>query len=193
MNHSPFGSLGEMLAARSVRRFERDDTMGEAAVAVVLRWRDEAELLLIERAQRSNDPWSGHIALPGGRRQVEDVDLRATAERETLEEVALDLSAGERWLGALDEVRPNTRRLPPLVIAPYVALAPAEATLRPDPREVASIHWVALAELRRGSAQSEVRIPFGDSDLYFPSFRFQGHEIWGLTHRILVQLLGLMD
>src|SRR4029450_1300778 len=75
-----------------------------AAVAVVLRpgAADSAELLLIERARKAGDPWSGHMALPGGRHDPEDVELRSTAERETLEEVGIDLRGGE-LLGQLED------------------------------------------------------------------------------------------
>lgn len=52
----------------------------------------DPEILFIKRAGRVGDRWSGHIALPGGRRDPPDVDDRAAAIRETKEEVGLDLS-----------------------------------------------------------------------------------------------------
>ena len=75
-----------------------------AAVAVVLGPTSEGlQLLFIERAQHPDDPWSGHIAFPGGRIEADDPSPRAAAERETLEEVGLDLSTAEYW-GRVDDL-----------------------------------------------------------------------------------------
>ncbi|HEV8382740.1 MAG TPA: CoA pyrophosphatase, partial [Gemmatimonadales bacterium] len=74
-----------------------------AAVAVILHESDDGlEALFIHRAVRVGDTWSGQIAFPGGRREPSDHDLLATAIRETLEEVGVDLSRAER-LGVLDD------------------------------------------------------------------------------------------
>src|SRR5450432_2372229 len=79
----------------------------QAAIAVIfLELEMSLDVLLIERAIREGDPWSGHMALPGGHADPADADLSATAERETLEEVGLDLRAiGER-LGRLSDYAP---------------------------------------------------------------------------------------
>jgi 8-oxo-dGTP pyrophosphatase MutT (NUDIX family) len=42
----------------------------------------EAELLLIRRAEHPSDPWSGHMALPGGRNDPQDTSLYETVVRE---------------------------------------------------------------------------------------------------------------
>src|SRR3989449_11455827 len=90
------------------------------------------EILLIRRAERADDPWSGQIALPGGRYGAGDLDLEATAVRETREETGVDLSDAER-LGGLDDLYPRTPILPPLVVRPFVfALAPRAALVASD-------------------------------------------------------------
>src|SRR5262245_27327606 len=77
-----------------------------AAVAVVLRQIGEGlDLLLIQRSERHGDPWSGHMAFPGGRQHPSDIDLFATAARETCEEVGIDLNVHGELLGHLDELR----------------------------------------------------------------------------------------
>jgi 8-oxo-dGTP pyrophosphatase MutT (NUDIX family) len=82
-----------------------------AAVAVVLREADGGpEVLFIERARRAGDPWSGHMAFPGGRIDPEDAHARGAAERETREEVGVDL-AGAEPLGRLDDLRAIRVRL----------------------------------------------------------------------------------
>ena len=180
------------LAAHPARRVPREGGLIEAAVTAVLRARDALELLLIERVERAEDPWSGHMALPGGRRDAADPDLLATALRETAEEVGIALDPAVELLGALDEVHPQTRLLPPLVISPFVAAVGPDVEPLPDPAEVAVALWVPVDELRDEGALSEVRFERDGEQLSFPSFHYRGREVWGLTHRILLQLFALL-
>src|ERR1700741_4973269 len=96
-----------------------------ASIALVLRLGSlgEPELLMIKRAEMEGDPWSGHIACPGGRMEPRDRDLEQTAIRETWEETGVDLERHGRILGTLDDIRPRSPHLPPLVIRPFVAIA----------------------------------------------------------------------
>ena len=73
----------------------------QAAVSVVIRGRGELDFLLIKRARSERDPWSGHMALPGGRRDDSDGDLLHTARRETLEETGVDLDRVGAALAAI--------------------------------------------------------------------------------------------
>ena len=126
--------------------------VARAAVALVLADPgDGVELLLIRRATRDDDPWSGHMALPGGRRDPDDADAVATASRETLEEVGVDLGADAEVIGRLDELRAVARHRPlDLVITPVVFVLHRAVVLRPSPREVESAVWVPLSFLDRG-------------------------------------------
>src|SRR4030095_13783139 len=113
----------------------------QAAVSLILReLGGSAQALIIKRAERPDDHWSGHLALPGGRAQVGDGDLIATAARETYEEVGVDLLDGGRFIGQLDLVAPTNARLPRLEIAPFVAIAPNQFTLSLSD-EVPSAFW----------------------------------------------------
>lgn len=157
-----------------------------AAVAIVLAGEPhELELCLIRRAERTGDPWSGHVALPGGRIHVEDDSARAAAERETLEEVGLHLGA-QRHLGALDELPlgrdPSTRA----VLSPFVwHVGDPRPVLRPDPREVAHAAWVPLRELWDARNETTIDWPWRGETLRFPGIRWDGSVLWGLTLRVL--------
>lgn len=187
-----FDAIAGALAANPPRRQERRPGLFEAAVALVLRpTADDLELLLIERTHRSDDPWAGHVALPGGRRDPEDPDLLTTALRETREEVGVALDPATRVLGELDEVQPGSRRLPPLVITPFVAVAEPDQPLEPDPVEVAAALWVPLAALRDEAAASEVVMPVEGTRVVFPALSYRDYQVWGLTHRILSRFLEL--
>src|ERR1700688_4826856 len=91
------------LAAHRPRLLEPLPHQAEAAVALVLAGAAELALCVIRRAERPGDPWSGHLALPGGRADPADPHPRAVAERETAEEVGLVLDE-RHWLGDLSHV-----------------------------------------------------------------------------------------
>jgi 8-oxo-dGTP pyrophosphatase MutT (NUDIX family) len=63
-----------------------------ASVAIMLMDDDDPKTLLIRRAEKDEDPWSGQVAFPGGKRTEGDRSLRETAVREAWEEVGVDLS-----------------------------------------------------------------------------------------------------
>src|SRR5690606_13503153 len=126
---------------------DRQPQLREAAVALVLRPRESLELLLIRRAELPGDPWSGHVALPGGRRSGADGDLLTTACRETEEEVGIPLQKVGTFIGALDEVAPSSPLLPPIVVAPFVLAVPPATAATPDPREVQAALWVPVDAL----------------------------------------------
>ncbi len=192
MEDARIAALRQALARRTPRRAPRPAGVFEAGVTVVLRTADELELLLIERVERPGDPWSGHMALPGGRRDPRDADLRATALRETAEEVGVTLDPDRDVIGRLDDLHPSSRRLPPLVIAPFVAAVGPRVEAVPDPVEVAAAVWIPLSHLRDEAALSEVLVELEGGRRAFPSFRYQRYEIWGLTFRILEQFLEVV-
>lgn len=164
-----------------------------AAVAVVLRERDlGAELLLVRRAERAGDPWSGHVSLPGGLQEPSDRTIEDAACRETLEEVGLDLGRQARPLGRLaSEVSKTKRGMGLLAIHPIVfALeGPADPVFVPSP-EVQHAFWLPLEEAQSG--RLDVIRPwraFG-FDLRMPAWRWEGEIVWGITHRIVSRLLA---
>jgi 8-oxo-dGTP pyrophosphatase MutT (NUDIX family) len=161
-----------------------------AAVALALRPREsQLEVLLILRAERSGDPWSGHVALPGGRRDADDAHDLATAVRETQEEVGIDLGAGGLLLGGLDPVAPRSNA-GGMLVAPWVFAVPEGTLATPNP-EVQAATWVTLAALAEPASAAEYRyqLPNG-SYMVFPAIRVHGLTIWGMTYRVLLELLA---
>lgn len=182
-------ALAGVLAAQGVRE-PPDPSLPRAAVAVLLRPGDEGlELLLIRRAERAGDPWSGHVALPGGREQAEDAHPAGTAARETREEVGIDVADGGRLLGALEAVWPQSARAPRIVVRPFVFAVPAEAAVVAN-EEVDAAVWVPVDELRHPGAVTEYLFEMeGIEPMRFPAFGTRGYVVWGLTHRILTTFL----
>ena len=162
-----------------------------AAVAAVLRNLDEPEILLIKRAEHPLDPWSGHIAFPGGRQDPDDTDSLATAMRETREEVGIDLREHGRHLGPLDEVQANWRSQGiDLVIVPHVFVLEAVVEPRPDPKEVDLAMWAPLRPMLLGEARTTHAHRHEGEELRFPAWQVGPHVVWGLTHRMLESLFG---
>jgi 8-oxo-dGTP pyrophosphatase MutT (NUDIX family) len=156
----------------------------QAGVAVVLD--DDGCVLLIRRAERAGDPWSGQIALPGGRWDPGDEDTRATAIRETREETGIDLARAE-LLGALREVR-TVRGLPDLGVTPWVfgVASFAEAGVSDEVTEVLPTPLAALNGAARGSFSFEWE---GQAHT-LPCVDLGPHRLWGMTLRMLDDLLS---
>jgi 8-oxo-dGTP pyrophosphatase MutT (NUDIX family) len=157
-----------------------------AAVAAVIAPDPEA-ILLIRRAERVGDPWSGHMALPGGRREPEDPDLLSTAIRETREEVGLLLTAAD-LVGSLEDVVPRTPVLPPIAVRPYAFLVSSRPRISLNP-EVTASSWVPLSHLLRPDTWHPVRLEVAGQNRVVPAFELEDGIVWGMTERILTALL----
>jgi 8-oxo-dGTP pyrophosphatase MutT (NUDIX family) len=181
------------LAARQPRRLAEDATH-RAAVATVLReGAREPEVLLIERAQHPDDPWSGHMAFPGGRQDAIDANLLRTAERETHEEVGLDLRRHGTLIGQLDDVEAIARgRVTGLVIRPYVYEVESTPPLIPN-YEVADILWAPLGPLATGQADTVRPYEHEGRRYSLPAFDVEGRIVWGLTYQMLRSFLAALD
>jgi 8-oxo-dGTP pyrophosphatase MutT (NUDIX family) len=172
----------------------KEDGGRRAAVALIFRAgaTGAPELLFIKRADYPADPWSGQVAFPGGREEAGDANLADTAVRETREETGIDLRNDGTVIGTLDDLRPHTTRLPAIIVRPYVVLLNrAESLLLSD--EVALAFWVPLEELRQAGSWRDTSVFARGIQLNARAFHHEGHVIWGMTERILAQLLALLD
>ena len=163
-----------------------------AAVALILLEGPRGlETLLIRRAERADDPWSGQVALPGGRYDPGDADLLVTAIRETREETGVDLSAAER-LGVLDDLYPRTPTLPAVVVRPFVFALASRPTLVPGV-EAARVFWLPLDRLSQRGVRRDFTLPVRGVERTFPAYVVDEIVIWGMTERILTPFLKLIS
>jgi 8-oxo-dGTP pyrophosphatase MutT (NUDIX family) len=174
------------VAARPPKLIE-DPTRPRAAVAVILA-PDPDSVLLIRRADREGDRWSGHLAFPGGRWSAGDADLAATARRETREEVGVDL-AGSILAGPLDDLAPRSSVLPPILVRPFVFVHPAPEKLTPSP-EVAEGWWLPLDDLARPGVYGPVEFRRYGTVVRTMGYHLDAGVLWGMSERILGQLLA---
>lgn len=194
-DHPRITALADVLAAQRFTEPAHDPTLPRAAVALVLRPGSAGpEVLLIRRAQREGDPWSGHVALPGGREQAEDATPAHTAARETHEEVGIDVARAGRLLGAGEPVWPAAvSRAPRILVRPFVFWVAGHVEATPN-EEVDEAVWVPLHELRDpGSVTEHLLEVEGVGEMRFPAFGARGYVVWGLTHRILTAFLALYE
>lgn len=189
MTAASLDRLHDRLGARAPSRADPTGRI-QAAVALTLApAADDLQLLLIKRAAREGDPWSGQMALPGGRRESNDRDLLATARRETREETGLDL-AGGRLLGQLDDLSPSTPHLPPILVRPFVfgLQAPPPVT----PSDEVDLHlWVSSKQLASARVTEEIEVR--GMPLVVSGYRIGPHLVWGMTERILTPFLRLLQ
>jgi 8-oxo-dGTP pyrophosphatase MutT (NUDIX family) len=194
IDHPTLRRLRRVLSERPGALAPDDGAPRRAAVAIVLRDTGESqlELLLIKRSERHDDPWSGQIALPGGRHDPTDATLQDTAIRETREETGIDLARDGFVLGTLDELRPRTPVLPPIIVTPFVAVVRADVVIETSD-EVALAFWVPLSTLADPSLAVESEVTARGATWRVPSYLLGGHIVWGMTERILRNLLRLLD
>jgi 8-oxo-dGTP pyrophosphatase MutT (NUDIX family) len=176
------GSVARGHLARRVQR--------RAAVAVILREAaSDIELLLVRRAQRAGDPWSGHVALPGGVASAGDLDLAHTARRETEEEVGLQLAPELMWGRLATRWARDHRRWRPMTVTPVVfGLAGESGRLVAGP-EVDSAFWVSVQALRDPASAGVRPWRVGRVTLNAPAWNTAGGPVWGLTRAILQDLI----
>jgi len=173
------------LGGRSPRRV-REPEAWEAAVGLILAPGSSGlDLLFIRRAKRGGDPWSGQVALPGGRRDAEDVALIDTVCRETLEETGISLPRSS-LLGELDDLFPDIKVLPPVVVRPFVFGLSTRPRIEPSD-EVAGHLWVSLQTLPASASVTEVEVR--GQRLTVDAYVVGEYVIWGMTHRIVAPFL----
>ena len=166
----------------------------QAAVAVIMRNLGQGdEILFIKRAEKEGDPWSGHMAFPGGHRDDVDNSLRHAAERETMEEIALDLSDAA-YLGALDHQHAQPRgRVLDMLIAPHVFEINDDPSFDPN-YEVDEVVWAPLQSLVSNELHDTETLPMAGTPTIFNGYRLErGHFVWGLTYRILKTFFTTID
>ena len=184
----PIDALRHRISERAPRLL---DTPHDAAVAAVLCPDDgDVQLLYIERMRATGDPWSGHIAFPGGRVEPSDASLRETAERETREEIGLRLG-DEHYLGRLDDLQGTSL---PVQVAAFVYAVGDRSELAPN-GEVHRAFWHSLHSLcdpdrqRLHMAQHRgIARPMPAIDVLGPN----NPLLWGITYRFTAQLANLL-
>jgi 8-oxo-dGTP diphosphatase len=162
----------------------------EAAVAIVRSRHPKDSILLMRRAERAEDSWSGHWSFPGGRRDPQDRDPLDTALRELFEECGIRLNPSD-----LEAAWPHAvarRRTPPyLLVAPFLFSVDTECPVVLDPREAAEARWIPMSTLRDPSRHVLRPVPGRPAEMLFPCVDLDGPPLWGFTYRLITDWLEL--
>jgi len=180
--------LSRALARRSRAVLAPAEKTASAVLVPLLAVDGEPSLLFTRRSQLLPHH-QGQVAFPGGRYQDGDVDLAATALRETEEEIGLP-PANVRVLGAIDDIETVSTRF---VITPFVGVVPHPYEFRPCAREVDAIFTVPLRALQAPGAERREVWDFDGRRVPIDTFPVEGHVIWGATQRITRNLLHVLS
>jgi 8-oxo-dGTP pyrophosphatase MutT (NUDIX family) len=168
--------------------------MKRSAVAMILQVREgELHILMIKRAEREGDPWSGHMAFPGGRMDKADAHGFAVAVRETEEEVGLTLGEGDQCIGRLSDIITRPKRGPfGMAVTPFVFRLERKVAFTPN-EEVAEVVWVPLEFLLDSDNREKMVWKYKGVKMPLPCYMYEGRRIWGLSLMMLDELMDLVE
>ncbi|MEM8858101.1 MAG: CoA pyrophosphatase [Chloroflexota bacterium] len=152
---------------------------------------DGTHVLLMKRTERPGDPWSGDMSFPGGRMDPGDKIIYTTVLREFEEEVGFDLATGSAYLGRLADTmaRPPRWNRRPFVVTPFVFWQTAITQFKPDPTEVADLVWFPMNFLADRNNRQTMTWKRYNLEVELPCYWYKGNRLWGLTLRMLDDLL----
>lgn len=184
--------LEKLLAERTPEKLTIEGDFVDASVLMILKEEPgDISMLFIKRPDNIGDPFSGHVAFPGGKMIEGDSGKLDTAARETEEEIGVDIYKSGRILGELDDVNPNNPKARTYIVTPYLSVLENEVVFTPDAREVERVLWVPVShlldeknfKLRRRERGGKLRDDY--------AYSFDPYIIWGMTGRILHRFFSL--
>lgn len=165
---------------------------GHAAVAMILKEGSlSPEVLFIVRATHEADPWSGNIGFPGGRLNHGGETPRQAAERETLEELSLDLGKAV-YLGQLDDLYGATL---PVLVSCFVYQLSGDEALQPN-YEIDRTFWCPLATLLEDSRHRRELFSYRGEARAHPVVELLDTGdpfLWGITYRLIRSFFKTCD
>ena len=167
---------------------------GRAAVAMMVReGPDATEMLMIRRATREGDPWSGHMAFPGGRRDPQDLSNFSCALRETEEEIGVDLGRRGTALGELSDVNTGWRKdRPEMLVTPFIFQVTELPELTPN-HEVDDVVWVPLHFLLDEANREPLEWEWKGQKMATDSYLYDTYRIWGLSLMMIDEMISILD
>jgi 8-oxo-dGTP pyrophosphatase MutT (NUDIX family) len=159
-----------------------------AAVLIPLFRHQEVPTMLLTKRTENVERHKGQISFPGGGEEPDDVDLRATALRETYEEIGLPPERVAVW-GRLDEVETVVSGF---AVTPYVGFIPWPVPLRLNPNETAEIVTVPLSVFLEPSNLRSQQVERDGRPCNLLFYDYPPHVIWGVTARIIHRLVDVL-
>lgn len=159
----------------------------EAAVSIIKCLLPRESILLLRRKKNPRDPWSGHFAFPGGRREVEDETIFATCLRETYEETGIMLD--DTLLRTKFNVTPAGRNVQaPILVQPFLFELESRPSVTIETAEIESYFWLETARFRDKKQHTIVEVLPARK---YPVYPLDDYYLWGFTYGLLCSLLDI--
>ena len=158
-----------------------------AAVSIIRCRRPVDSILLLRRKKVSGDPWSGHFALPGGKRESGDASLLETCLRETHEETGIELSANDLEK-SVEASYAGSCLNASVLVQPYLFCLSDRPEVQIEPSEIESYHWLDLASFRDYAAHVEAEML---PARMYPVFPLKDYYVWGFTYKLLCKTFNV--
>jgi 8-oxo-dGTP pyrophosphatase MutT (NUDIX family) len=173
------------LINKLIQKLETEScTYAGAAVAIIVKpIKNDLEFFLVKRAEVDDDPWSGDMAFPGGKKNEEDITLIDTVIREVLEETSIELSS-DKIIGFMEPVYSSVRS--DLAVQPIVYRFDEYPEVKLN-YELTKFLWVPLSQIKKSKTHTIIKGWEG------PVYRVQGETVWGLTFRMLEKMFTLLE
>ncbi|MFT5484506.1 MAG: 8-oxo-dGTP pyrophosphatase MutT (NUDIX family) [Halieaceae bacterium] len=182
----------QSLAAYRPKRSLLRPLARRSAVALILQQREgQLHVLMIQRADREGDPWSGQMAFPGGHLEAVDRHGRDAAVRETEEEIGLTLDQASPCIGRLSDIMARPRLVKPMIVSPYVFRIDKAPRLVLN-YEVADTVWIPIPYFQNSANREEMQWTHGKVSMTLPCYLYRDYRVWGLSLMMLDELLKVM-
>lgn len=153
----------------------------EAAVAIIRCRLPRESILLLRRIQSERDPWSGHYAFPGGRRERQDETIYDTCVREVFEETGIDLGP-DNLSQILSPARAGRSVMAPVLVQPYVFEIGIRPEVMVEEKEIENYLWLSVASFTKAEKHRCVEVLPG---MMRPVFPLNDYYVWGFTYGLL--------
>ncbi len=177
--------IREKLEAHPKRSVETPEGTRRAGVLAPLFVKEKELWVLFTKRTDRVMTHKRQVSFPGGTEESGDGDLRATALRETEEEIGLPREQAV-VLGALSPIVTVTN----FYVEPYVAAIPYPAALKPSAEEIEEIWELPVSALLQPTAVEERFLDGRERPVLF--YHYGAKTIWGATARILAELLEVL-
>jgi 8-oxo-dGTP pyrophosphatase MutT (NUDIX family) len=188
-------TLGDIAERLGRHKYQKQYVAGRrtrAAVAMIMReMPGDLEILFIERATDVRDPWSGHLAFPGGKVELGE-QARQAAERETREEIGLELDS-EQYLGRMSDIVGANL---PVRVSCFAYAAVSTAINPVVNHEVRDVFWARLSDIRDPERHQMATVGFSGRSLHVPAIILPEPDkpvLWGITYRLVMQFLNIIN
>lgn len=161
----------------------------EAAVATIISFDPEPEVLVLKRNANPRDPWSGHYSFPGGRREDTDPSLLATCIRETYEECGIQLST-EHLVKQYPVRQAGNHLNQPIPVTTYLFELPEPPAIRLQQSEISCHEWLDLEYV--ADSANIIKRPMSPRcpDVLFSCIPVSEGFIWGFTFEMLMLVIA---